>query len=738
MNIMTIRKKFPKEASALTILFSSLALVPLAQAQTFTPSSFSLEDDSGNRALDPNNVETFDGVAGTPAAASAAEPFGTSLFVRESPAASGRQSVQANVVFDVSTLTTAVSSARLEFTGYRRNAVAEAIFVSRFDDSDFRYIGFPGLFGLEMSVDISALADLTSGEFSVDVTEIVNSWIAGTANNGFAFRINEDTADSGFGIADDENDGTAIRLVIANDDSDGDGIDDTYEEAEGLIIGTNDSALDQDGDGLTNLQEFLGQDANGVVTPFGQTRAGSRDSDSDDIDDDVELSGSSNPYDDAGILVVAPATGAPTNPNSEDTDGDLAFDFVEINDEGSDPNVADTDGDGFDDGFEITNGLSPIIATGVDGPDGDLDGDNRTNLQEFERGTFINDADTDDDELNDGEEETAQSDPFVFDTDGDGLGDGAEVKGTPATSPIFADSDGDGFSDRLEAEAGLTAADSTLQPAFPTITWEAEEITAIEQLSTDGSLLFAENYNGATTVVNGISFEGIIDNSNPRSSENLLSLYSGALNATALYTGLARDFEPLFRTIWFQGGPSANVVGVSGLTPGATYEIQYGVSDDRNIDGVIDRFAFVDDFGGNTEDAPVGAENTIFGGSSNPAILFTGTFEAEFTVQAFSAGHFFETGSSSGSQIAFIQVRELALPLIPVEDIRVLAGSVEIDFSGLDTTRSYQLVQSLTLEDDFTEVVAGPRLAAGVTDTFTVTLDSDAPEKAFYRLVQLP
>lgn len=41
-------------------------------------------------------------------------------------------------------------------------------------------------------------------------------------------------------------------------DTDGDGMDDNWESAHGLIVGIDDSQDDPDGDGLTNLQEFLG------------------------------------------------------------------------------------------------------------------------------------------------------------------------------------------------------------------------------------------------------------------------------------------------------------------------------------------------------------------------------------------------------------------------------------------------------------------------------------------------
>ena len=55
-----------------------------------------------------------------------------------------------------------------------------------------------------------------------------------------------------------------------------------------------------------------------------------------------------------------------------------------------DPNNADTDSDGMPDGWEVTNGLDPL----VDDSAGDPDVDGLINLDEYTNGTDPNNADT--------------------------------------------------------------------------------------------------------------------------------------------------------------------------------------------------------------------------------------------------------------------------------------------------------------------------------------------------------
>lgn len=140
-------------------------------------------------------------------------------------------------------------------------------------------------------------------------------------------------------------------------DSDGDGIPDIYEKANGLNANANDSGSDLDNDGVKNLAEY----ENG-------TFANNPDSDGDGLNDGAETG--------TGTFVDVGKTG--TSPVNPDTDGDGLKDGVETNtgtfvtaaNTGTNPLKADGDGDGFNDGFEVLHNSNPNVATST--PESDL------------------------------------------------------------------------------------------------------------------------------------------------------------------------------------------------------------------------------------------------------------------------------------------------------------------------------------------------------------------------------
>ena len=125
--------------------------------------------------------------------------------------------------------------------------------------------------------------------------------------------------------------GTVFLSSFATLDSDGDGMPDAYEIANGLNpYDPSDANIDSDNDGLTNLQEYL------LGT---NPRVADTDGDGLNDGDEVRLG---------------------TNPLVADTDGDGLSDGDEVR-LGTNPLVADTDGDGIPDGIEVKLGLNPLV-----------------------------------------------------------------------------------------------------------------------------------------------------------------------------------------------------------------------------------------------------------------------------------------------------------------------------------------------------------------------------------------
>ena len=132
-------------------------------------------------------------------------------------------------------------------------------------------------------------------------------------------------------------------------DRDGDGMPDDYESANGLNPAVPDGDDDLDGDTLSNLAEYLGPD--GTPNSGDETLPNESDSDGDGLSDALEFANGTNPLladsDNDGLSDgVETGTGqfvnlsdTGTDPLDADTDGDGVSDGVELGD-GTDPNDA--------------------------------------------------------------------------------------------------------------------------------------------------------------------------------------------------------------------------------------------------------------------------------------------------------------------------------------------------------------------------------------------------------------
>lgn len=173
---------------------------------------------------------------------------------------------------------------------------------------------------------------------------------------------------------------TTFTFIV--DDTDGDGIPDSFELAHTTPSSNTslDPAVDEEGDGLNNLEEYqLGTNPNLA------------DTDSDTLNDGDEVDG-------AGLRPV-------TDPTNPDTDGDGLSDgvesntgsFVDASNTGTDPTSTDSDSDALSDGVETGTGTFVSAAdTGTDPTNPDTDGDTAGDWYEV-AATFTDPTDANDD-----------------------------------------------------------------------------------------------------------------------------------------------------------------------------------------------------------------------------------------------------------------------------------------------------------------------------------------------------
>ncbi len=299
-----------------------------------------------------------------------------------------------------------------------------------------------------------------------------------------------------------------------NPDTDGDGMPDGWEIDNGLDPFNDDSALDPDGDDLSNGDEYTaGTDPNDDDTDDdGMPDGWEVDNDLDPLADDAVL----DPDDDG--LTNLEEYGFGTDPQDADTDDDGMPDGWEVDPgfgqiptpifnptnsadaaldldgdglpnvseyyQNTDPNNPDTDGDGMPDGWEVSNSLLPTSTNTPHGADGDPDGDGLLNIQEY---SLISSSlwsavwtsvtgsvpifSYTDESSNTVEYIPGATDPRDIDSDADGLSDYFEITTNAAitnlyiTNPNNADTDGDGLPDGWEVDQGTNSPPVT--PAGP-------------------------------------------------------------------------------------------------------------------------------------------------------------------------------------------------------------------------------------------------------------------------------
>ncbi len=238
----------------------------------------------------------------------------------------------------------------------------------------------------------------TDGDGLIDGQEVWDKYLRGVHDGGWFPMWNGGDLD-GDGLVDGPTDW----------DTDGDGMPDGFEVLDNFghvrphpldPYNPYDGAIDSDGDGLSNLEEYLVKD---------------------------------------GLYGHPPSEFDPTG------HGGVIWQYS------TDPFNADSDGDGMPDGFEVQYGLAPMdpspnsegtsIAIYTDLlPDGDPDHDGLWNDREFRvRFSLSQSAGTND-------ATSLSTSPWNPDTDGDGLGDGEEDR-VFRTNPVLQDTDSDHLTD---------------------------------------------------------------------------------------------------------------------------------------------------------------------------------------------------------------------------------------------------------------------------------------------------
>ena len=292
-------------------------------------------------------------------------------------------------------------------------------------------------------------------------------------------------------------------------DSDNDGLPDGWEWQYGLdpndgsSLTVNGASGDQDGDSMSNMQEYS------YLTPVSWDNP----STPNVLDNGVWWNGTvpvRNWNEEGAMQVNQPACGATGGDGNgstvilcdEDPPGDICNDGIDNDRDGlvdqadpnkdgdqvcgsddddgdgvadEDPDGWDTDGDGLPDGWEVANGLNATSNSGIDGMMGDPDNDGLVNVQEYVNPSWTTEnggtpyfisgnpqtqqATENDNPCNPlmgclsktaSVDQDTDTDPWDNDSDNDGLEDGWEAL-MILTDPTSSDTDGDGISDGVEA-----------------------------------------------------------------------------------------------------------------------------------------------------------------------------------------------------------------------------------------------------------------------------------------------
>ena len=579
------------------------------------------------------------------------------------------------------------------------------------------------------------------------------------------------------GVSGGNSGNDALFAVTAQvPDADGDGLPDDYELANTNPPSTTAlvPALDDDGDGLTNEQEFLGQDALGVDHGFGQTMAILADTDEDGLEDGPEVAGTDNGASSHGY-------GA-TDPNDADSDDDGIGDNDEVtgalntanSSESTDPNDEDTDGDLMGDLYEITNnllgGLDPNDLTDA-GIAMDLDGDGIDNIAEHDGipQTRADKADTDGDGYDDPAEDgfgswlnasATGTSPVDPDSDGDGLLDGDEnldlgsFQGagvTPAwCDPNVFDTDGDLYGDGDEVAAGT---DPNLNTSVPTGIpfrsvdfsntsggWQIAGGTTLESTtellpgagqyalidaSGSGNGLRIEHGNPAATFYCSVDLrvEGVLGVAGAGAFNILSAGIPSILSAGGTHCILRLFDDGSVQA--YDGSAFLSVVPAGGISEGTTYTAQI----DHDVVGETWAARVYDRDAGTLVGSITGVPTRPTSDPNADPLYFTVGFQPPV-----------QNSWDVAVDNMFVSLDPVVVPVtapLRITSAGFNGAAFEMTVTGFDTSKQYVLKRSANLADEFPTQVGTAFTPAGVTDTVSDPTPP-LPDDAFYRVEEAP
>ncbi|WP_041391870.1 Ig-like domain-containing protein [Pleurocapsa sp. PCC 7327] len=386
---------------------------------------------------------------------------------------------------------------------------------------------------------------------------------------------------------DSDNDGITDVIEAGGIDANGDGIIDNFIDSNGngvadSVEGSPLPVPDTDGDGIRDFQD-LDSDNDGITDVI---EAGGVDTNGDGIIDNfVDSNG------DGLADSVAPATGGTplSAPDSDgdgirdfqdlDSDGDGQFDLVEAggvdaNNDGKVDNFSDSNGDGLADSVDPKTGGVPL------NPNRDSDGNglaDRLDNGDFDGDGIPDSADLDDD--NDGILDSIEQngdptrdtdgdgipDSFDLDSDNDGIADLVEAGGV--------DANGDGIIDNFVDSNGNGLADSQEGSPLPVPDTDGDGVQDFQDLDSDND--------GITDVVEagGIDAngDGIIDNFVDSNSDGIADRVSSSTGGTPLsLPDTDGDGIRDFRDLDSDNDGITDIIEAGGI--------------DANGDGIIDNF----------------------------------------------------------------------------------------------------------------------------------------------------